>query len=38
MLKFNKLKIAAGEINAEVNKTYEGWELRKKKILIVTAQ
>ncbi len=33
MLKFNKLKIAAGEINAEVNKTYEGWELRKIRII-----
>ena len=33
MLKYNKLKIAAGQINADVNKTYEGWELRKIKIV-----
>jgi len=33
IIKFNKLKIASGPIAADVNRTYNGWELRKITVL-----
>jgi len=33
VLKYNKIKIASGSVTANVNKTYNGWEVRKITVL-----